>query len=425
MNKDKGLGPLEDGGRVVIIGGGPGGTSTALRLHCLAAQMGYRLEITLVENKQFSGEYHYNQCAGVLAYPLPNILKDHLGVDFPFELNRGSIRGYVLHTDQERILLAGESEDSIALRRVQFDAYMLEQAQRREIRLVRARAIDLEFHPDLVIVYTENCSLEADVVVGAFGLDEGTGALFGRQTGYRPPQALSSVVTKYHPGPDGMAAFGPHIHAFLPHHPHIEFAGITPKGNHLTINIAGRRVDVNLMSEFLSSPHIKAVLPNLENAKRHNPLDLVFYKGRFPSSIAHRYYGDRYVLVGDAAGLVRSFKGKGVNTAIITGIRAAETIMTAGISRRVFHEVYRIQNQDITGDLPFGRYMRLLTIILARYQLIDPVIRAARYNEELRGALYDAVSAHGPYKGIVARAFRPRSILAVLRSMVTRHQVGS
>ena len=36
-----------------------------------------------------------------------------------------------------------------------------------------------------------------------------------------------------------MIAFGNRIHAFLPTSPRIEFGAITPKGNHLTINIAG------------------------------------------------------------------------------------------------------------------------------------------------------------------------------------------
>ena len=64
------------------------------------------------------------------------------------------------------------------------------------------------------------------------------------------------------------------------------------------------------------------------------PNHLVYFKGRFPRSLAHNYYGDRYVMIGDAAGLVRAFKGKGVTTAVMTGIRAAETILNHGISHQ-------------------------------------------------------------------------------------------
>jgi flavin-dependent dehydrogenase len=418
MRDETSLGPLKEGGHVVIIGGGPGGTACALRLKCLAAQMNRKISVTLVESKQFSGEHHYNQCAGVLSHPLPEMMDAKLGVPFPHHLARALIQGYVLHSNHTALELTTEEEDSIALRRVQFDAYMLDQIQKRQISLVQARATDLEFHAKHVLIYTENSSFEADVVVGAFGLDEGSGAMFSRLSGYRPPLSLSSVVTKYHPGPEGMDAFGTYIHAFLPSHPRIEFGAITPKGNHLTINIAGSSVDVNLMRSFLRSSPVQSALPNLDHAGTYDPHDLRYFKGRFPRSTAQRYFGDRYVMVGDAAGLVRAFKGKGVTTAMLTGIRAAETIMQAGISERAFRAHYQHANRDITSDLPYGRVMRLMAIALARYKLLDPVVRAARQDPNLRQALFDAVSASAPYRDVFARSFRLGPVAAILGAML-------
>ncbi len=403
------------GMQVVIIGGGPGGTGCALALHQLAAKMGREVHITLVEGKHFRGEQHYNQCAGVLSPPLPALIQERLDVPFPYHLSRGLIRDYVLHTGGETILLSGEGEPSVALRRVQFDAYMLEKVRERGIRVHQARVTDVEFHADRVVVYTENAPLQADVVVGAFGLDEGTGTIFKRQTGYQPPQALSSVVTKYHPGEAGMQAIGERIHAFLPRNPQIEFGAVTPKGNHLTINIAGKYVTVDLMHAFLQHPEVRAVLPNLEGT--HQPGDLRFFKGRFPCSLAKRYYGDRYVMVGDAAGLVRAFKGKGVTSAVLTGIRAAETILQIGISREAFHTHYRGANQDIIQDLPYGRFMRKATIVMTRWGLLAPVVRAAHSQPELQKALFDAVSAHAPYIEILRRVVRPTVVKAILYNL--------
>ena len=421
MRDEPNLGPLKNGGHVVVIGGGPGGTACALRLKCLAAQMNRRISVTLVESKQFSGEHHYNQCAGVLSHPLPEMMVDKLGVPFPHHLARALIQGYVLHSNHAALELTSQEEDSIALRRVQFDAYMLDQIQQRQVRLVQARATDLEFHAENVLVYTENSSFEADVVVGAFGLDEGSGAMFSRLAGYRPPLSLSSVVTKYHPGPQGMAAFGTYIHAFLPAHPRIEFGAITPKGNHLTINIAGSSVDVNLMRTFLRSSQVRAALPNMDHAGTYDPNDLRYFKGRFPRSTAQHYFGDRYVMVGDAAGLVRAFKGKGVTTAMLTGSRAAETIMQAGISEQAFRGHYQPANQDITSDLPYGRLMRLMAIVLARYKLLDPVVRAASQDHDLRQALFDAVSASAPYRDVFGRSFRPGAVFAILGAMLNKN----
>ncbi len=409
------LGPIQNNGHVIIIGGGPGGTGCGLALQALAARMGREIRVTVLEGKRFSGEQHYNQCAGVLSPPLPQLLENDLGVPFPAHLSRGQIRDYVLHAAGRTLTLKGHGAPSVAVRRVQFDAYMLEQARQRDIRVLQARAVDIEFHVGKVHVYTEKESLVADVVVGAFGLDEGSATLFRRQTDYRPPRALSSIVTKYHPGEAGMRAIGERIHAFLPGEPRIEFAAATPKGNHLTINIAGHSVDAPLMDAFLQRPDVLAVLPNLETARTHNPRDLQYFKGRFPYTAARHYYGDRYVMVGDAAGLVRTFKGKGVTSAVLTGIRAAETILENGISRAAFHAHYRQKNLDILRDMPYGHLMRLLTINMARLGLLTPVVRAAANNADLQRALFDAVSAHAPYTEVLQRVFRPAVTAAILR----------
>jgi flavin-dependent dehydrogenase len=386
----------------------------------MAAEMGRSIKITVVEGKQFVGEMHYNQCLGVLAPPLPDLLWDRLGVKFPYQLSRGEISRYVLHTAREQIALDDKNQPSIALRRVQYDAYMLETVKEHGISVVPARAVDLELHDDRVVVYTDNAPLEADVIVGAFGMDEGSSAMFNRLTPYRPPKALSSIVTKYHPSPEYLQAFGPCIHAFLPAIPNIEFGGMTSKGNHLAINIAGSHVDSDLMNLFLNQPEVRGLLPNYPGNPGENPSDLQFYMGRIPRSQAKGYYGNRYVVVGDAAGLVRAFKGKGVTTAVITGIRAAETILQHGISEWAFHNHYYPSNKDIVQDLPYGQAMRHFTIFLARYHLLDPVIRAARQSPQLQSALFDAVSAHAPYRQVILQGLRPHIIWAVLRAWVKK-----
>ena len=182
-------------------------------------------------------------------------------------------------------------------------------------------------------------------------------------------------------------------------------------------NIAGQHVDIPTMEAFLASVTVQRVLPNLAQTRRNNPNDLQFFKGRFPRALAHEFYGDRFVLVGDSAGLVRAFKGKGVTSAVHTGIRAARAMLEAGISYRAFHDHYRQANQDIIRVLPYGRLMRHLTILASRYGLLDPVIRAAKSNSELQTALFGAVSGHALYRDILLQMLRPSIVGAVLREM--------
>ena len=214
-----------------------------------------------------------------------------------------------------------------------------------------------------------------------------------------------------------MTRFGERIHAFLPPNPRLEFGAVTPKGNHLTINIAGAEVDVGLMDDFLASPNVRAVLPDMENAGKIDSNDLRYYKGRFPCGLAGNFCGERFVMVGDASGLVRAFKGKGVTSAIQTGIRAAQTILRDGISAAAFQH-YRTANHDIISDLPYGQAMRSLAILGARTGLMDAAVLAAEKNMHLSRALFDAVSAHRPYRDVVAEAFTPACIWQVSEALL-------
>lgn len=412
-----GLGPLSEGGCVIVIGGGPGGVATAVALQRNAQALGRNIRIIIVEGKQFARESHYNQCVGVLSPPIVELMDSELGIPFLQGTSRNDITGYVLHTARRQIVLDGSSEPSIALRRIQFDAYMLETARQRGIEIIQARLTDLEFHDDGVVAFTENKPIHADVVVGAFGMDDGTANIFSRVVGYRRPPAMSSIVTKYHPGESGMAEFGNRIHAFLPALSQIEFGGITPKSNHLTINIAGTQVTTDWMDVFIKLPEVQRSLPCLENAGRFDSDDMRYFKGRFPCGLAHKFYGDRFVMVGDAAGLVRPFKGKGITSAIITGTRAARVILQQGISALAFED-YRHANQDILSDLPYGQAMRQITILASRLGFMDTVIKAAENSPPLYQALFDAVSAHHAYKQVVGKTFTPASIWAISRALL-------
>jgi flavin-dependent dehydrogenase len=398
------LGPLGQDSCVAVVGGGPGGVATALALKDLARKNGRSVRVMLFEGKKFEGEQHFNQCVGVLSPPIDLIVEESLGVRFPRHLVQREIVGYVLHSRRRSILLESDDPPAYSVRRVQFDAYMLEQARCRGVEVVSSRVTDLEFYPDTVILYSESGNCEAAVVVGAFGSDDGTAAIFERATPYRAPRFLSSIVTKIHPPAASMSGFGNRIHAYLPAHPAIEFGAITPKGNHLTINIAGQRIDASAMDQFLQVPEVSSQLPALHDAQRDG--DLTFFKGRFPISLARAFYGDRYVIVGDAAGLVRPFKGKGVNSAMLTGIRAARSIFSEGISNEAFRNYHRACG-DITGDLPYGRAMRAVAISLGRWGLLDTVLRLAVQDARMNRALFGAVSAHQTYREIVLDMLRP------------------
>ncbi|NUO09456.1 MAG: hypothetical protein HUU08_12390 [Candidatus Brocadia sp.] len=410
----RGLGALEDGQTVAIIGGGPAGASCAITLKNLAKKRNMNLDVILYEVKDFEGGIEHNECAGVLSQPIEHIIGDMLGIPFPWHLVKREVPGYYLHTNGHVTKLDGEGEISYALRRIQFDAYLLQKAKEAGATIIRSKVTDVEIGANKVTVYSETQHVRADVVVGAFGLEEGTHRIFERETPYKSPKFLLTILTKFHPEgkQHNVEDTDGYIHAFLPSIKEIEFGAITPKADYYTINIAGAKISSRSMDEFLQLPAVLKVLPENfhESLKR-----LDYHRGCFPIKPAKHLYGDRYVTVGDAAGLIRPFKGKGVNSACLMGIKAAETMMNAGISREAFR-TYMGSFREVIKDLPYAHTVRRFVIWGASYGFLTPIIQIAKDNPVLKKALFDSVSGKKAYREILMNTI---SITLFIRIFMT------
>lgn len=410
------LGPLKDGQTVVIIGGGPAGSSCAIRLKNLAKKQNMNLNVIIFEMKDFEGGIEHNECAGVLSQPIENIIEDMLEVRFPWHLVKREIPGYYLHTNGHVLKLDGEGEISYALRRIQFDAYLLQKAKEAGATIIQSKVTDVEIGKQKVTVYSETKHIQADVVVGAFGIEEGTNKIFESETLYKAPKFLLTILTKFHPVGkyhDLEAADG-YIHAFLPWQKEIEFGAITPKADHYTINIAGAKVSSRSMDEFLRLPDVLKVLP--ENFKAS--LDrLDYHRGCFPIKPAKHFFGDRYVIVGDAAGLIRPFKGKGINAACLMGIKAAETMINTGISRKAF-QAYMDNFHEVIRDLPYAGVVRRFIIWGASWGFLASIMQIAKDHPSCRRALFDSVSGKKPYREILLGTVNLRLLLRILFTFI-------
>ena len=389
---------INDGETVCIVGGGPGGSACAMALLSEARRVGRKIDVVLFEHKKFSEHRHYNQCIGVLSPPFEDILKNALGLVLPDHLVLNDMEGYRLHSDLLSLDLIGEeSGRSVSVTRSKFDAFMLEEAQKAGAQVVHDRVTSVEVNHDGVLVYSEGDNIKCAVVVGAFGLDDGTCRIFEQGTPYRQPDFLNTVITRFYPGKEFMQSMGSIIHAFLLSHPGLEFGAVTPKGEHISINIAGRKVSSHIMMEFLRSVPVQRFLP--PHKRREKPLN--YFKGKFPIAPARNLFGDRYVTIGDAAGLMRPFKGKGINSAIITGIYSARSIMRHGVSKQAFAENFYQDCSVLTEDLPFGRGVRILTNLATRFKFMDHMIAVAAERPDFMKAMFGSVSGHDPYKKII------------------------
>jgi flavin-dependent dehydrogenase/ribosomal protein S18 acetylase RimI-like enzyme len=415
---------LQDGSTVAIIGGGPGGSACAIKLLQGADARGIRPRVLIFEGKDF--QVHANQCVGVLSPPVEDVLAEELDIYLPPALIKRQIFGYRLHGARENLFLTGHGASAsdvrkgsatYAVERAEFDQFMLDRARELGAQVIEARVTGVEFVRgdglDEVRVYSESEYIRADVVVGAFGLDEAMLSVFEEVTrrdgGYeRPSKWLKSYLTTIETSARFQSEKMGHIvHAFLlpPAAPHIEFGAITPKDDHILVNIAGERVSSCDLDLFLQMPEVQSLLPGFD------PATINYYEGRFPSAPARGAYGHRYALVGDATGWLRPFKGKGINTAIITGVRAAETMLKHGVSKRAF-ENYRKSCSDLLGDYRYGVLVRRLMLMGARH-VLDSMIDVGKTDPLMYDALFDSVSGHDSYRNIIKRSLKPRLVRKV------------
>ena len=421
---------LHDGSTVVIVGGGPGGAACAIKLLQQSKARGLRLRVLVFEGKDFN--VHANQCVGVLSPPIEEVLIGELGLHLPPALIKRQIFGYRLHGVRENVLLTGhgahagepgQGRATYAVERAAFDRFLLDRARSLGAEVIDARVTGIEFVRgdglDEVRIYSESLYERADVVVGAFGLDEAMLSVFEAVTArtgngfQRPAKWLKSYLTTIRT----TARFqreklGHIVHAFLlpPKCPRIEFGAITPKGDHILVNIAGEHVTSCDLDLFLQLPEVQALLPGFDAGA------INYYEGRFPSSPARGAYGHRYLLVGDATGWLRPFKGKGINTAIITGIRAAQTMLEHGVSKRALKQ-YRRSCADLRGDYHYGVVVRRLMLMGAPL-FLDPMIDVGKVDPLMYDALFDSVSGHDSYRNIIRRSLKPRLMRKVAARMI-------
>ncbi len=392
MKKAKGLmTPVGSQSSVAIIGGGPGGCAAALGLRKWAPST----TVYLFEHKRF--DRHFNQCMGVLTPPFEELLREMTDLSLPKHLVKGCIGGYILHGEKDELILEDEQgrEESLVVHRNEFDRWFIREVTNSGVKVCPERVTHLEFHPEDVVLFTEGGTYSVDAIVGAFGLDSTLRSTLRNNSPYRPPTAVETIVTILKTAGKRESLPKEWIHTFLPPIAGVEFAAVVPKEDHLSIVVAGKPVGIKTLKEVLAYPPMVKVLPKgyeVETA----------FRGGFPNRPAHPFCGDRWVTVGDASGLMRPFKGKGINMAILGGGWAARCLAERGVGKCAFDPL-KEAFAHIIKDRMWGLGARVGIRLTGRWWGWDPLLAQAHGDQKLRAALFDAVSGRSTFRSIMCR----------------------
>jgi flavin-dependent dehydrogenase len=347
---------LMDGSRVCIIGGGPAGSLSALHLQNFARQKGIQLDITIFEPRDHSarGARGCKGCAGILSTRLLNGL-DSLGISLPKNVVQSELHSYSVHFDGDRIQI----NQPDARRRIvsvfrgggphhhpdeppeSFDRYLLSKACARGARLVRAsvRQVGNETIP---IVSTARESYPADLVILATGMSSHNP--FSRVFGYRGPLTEIMVQEEVLRPEDWPAD---EVNVYLKQPLGMVFGVLIPKGKCLNVSLLGHGITQDAIIRFIDSLGI--------GMDHQSMVGLCGCAPRIAISPAKKFYGDRWVAVGDAAAS-RLYKD-GIGSAFFTAKNAMQVAISGGITERAFHKGYDPYCRRIRIDNLYGRIL--------------------------------------------------------------------
>ena len=211
-------------------------------------------------------------------------------------------------------MLAGEPIAS-------FDKYLLEQAIIRGAKHIptRVRKSDSKEKP---VVHTAHERFTADLLVLATGVN--SRPPMSAEFGYLPPKtvimAQDEILTPNSWPPN-------EVGVFFRDPPGLIFGALIPKGRYINISLLGRGFTKDTIGDFLE-------LQDLDLKKLSSLNSLCGCTPRIAVSPAHRYYGPRWVAVGDAA-VTRLYKD-GIGSAFFTAKIAMQVAIQDGISSQAF-----------------------------------------------------------------------------------------
>jgi flavin-dependent dehydrogenase len=407
---------------VLVVGGGPAGSSVAFAL----ARAG--VDVLVLDRARFPRS---KPCAESLSPEASRILHDMGALAAIERAGAAKLAGIRVHAPDGTIVAGdfvadhgyhGHSTYGLSVRREILDAIVLECARDSGARVIESiRVTDVLRDARGRVVGVDTLTpggrrqLHARLVVGADGLRSVVARRLGLAHSFRWPRRLA-LVTHYR-GVAGVADHG-EMHVFRD-----DFVGIADVGNGLTTvalviparrsrDISGDRAGF-LDSWLRSKPSLG---PRFKQAERATP---VVATGPFASH-ARRAWAPGSALVGDAADFFDPFTGQGIYAALRGGellapmLRAALTAMTPRAADGELSQYDRARRREMRGK---WFVERVIGAVVARPGLMNRAARNLSEHKPLADLLIGVTGDFVPAREVIRlsyvwNVFRPRADVA-------------
>jgi flavin-dependent dehydrogenase len=408
---------------VCIVGGGPAGSFAALHILRLADARRLSLDVRIFEPRNFQarGPAGCNRCAGILSSHLLAGLQD-LGLKLPADVIQAYIRTYAVHLDGEVYPIETPTPESeiVSVYRgggprlgrpgaqASFDGFLLEQARARgaELHPSRVRRVSWSGTP---VVHTATESIAADLLVLATGVNARSPldptydyhsprtAVLAQDEIVRPSDWPNDAVRMYFRYPQGLI-----------------FGALIPKGEYLNISLLGDGLTLDAVPDFLEAQGLTPSIPP-------PPGSLCGCTPRIAVGLAPRFFGDRWVAVGDAA-VTRLYKD-GIGAAWTTAKAAMTAAFERGLSEADFRRAYAPACRRVARDNVFGEWLLRLwskalgspRLLGAWKRLLVKEIRGEASRTQMR-ILWGMFTGDEPYSDLLRLTVSPASLSALVQA---------
>jgi len=366
--------------RVAVLGGGPAGAFAAERL----ARGG--LETTVFDEK-LAWE---KPCGGGLTYKAWH--------RYPFLIENDTPKKFITHTTiaahRAGSATLALKEPLIVYSRFDLNRMLLRRAENAGAQIEKERVLGLEARDCGWRIRTAHGNMDADYCVIATGARNPlrtVGTVWGMgdtatALGYYVPGEQKAIDIRFLPGLEG-------------------YIWVFPRCGHLSVGICGKNHPASTMRLWLEQ-----YMQEHSISRR----DARFYAHVLPSlgrSSWHRnrVAGERWVAVGDAAGLVDPITGEGLYYAMRSGDLASQVILDESHSLDTKPQEYRrVLQEDFMADLEFGALLAgrvyherfLFGSVPAR------MVQFTRYSQRFSGLMQDLFAGTQSYLGLKSRLLR-------------------
>jgi geranylgeranyl reductase family protein len=391
--------------QVIIVGGGPAGSSTAFFL----AQLG--VDVLVLDKARFPRD---KACSEYLSPQASRILEAMGALGEVESSGAAQLAGMRVHAPNGATIhgefaadhgFRGHRDRGLAVRRTVLDAILLERARAAGARVEEnVRVVDLLKEDGRVSGVVRSSAdgqqeIRAPLVIGADGLRSVVGRRLGliRRAGW--PRRIA-LVTHYS-GVDGISDFG---------EMYVDrggYCGVAPVGNGL-FNVAvvvpvSRAAEVAVdRTEFLESwiAEREPLAKLFRNATRETPVRAT---GPFATS-AKRTWSPGAALVGDAADFFDPFTGEGIYSALRGGellaSRAADSVRAASQAKgdRILAAYDADRRREFSGKWTVER---LIGAAVAFPALINRAARVLSARRDMADLLVGVVGDFVPAREVL------------------------